>query len=238
MPPERRTINYSRVVDLGHPIHPDIPRWPGDPPVTFKAAASLEREGYRLNAFSMGEHTGAHMNAPRSFHPQGPAIDSYEASSLVAEAVVIDVTAQAASDPDYALDPSAIESWEDRWGPVPAGSLALLRSGWDRKYSSPGRFFGFDREGNMHYPGFSPEAARFLLEQRQVHGLGADSPGLDPSWDNEFTVNRLVLQQPRLALECLNNLGQLPAVGATLVIGILKLRGGSGSPASVIALVP
>ena len=238
MPPERRTINYSRVVDLGHPIHPDIPRWPGDPPVTFKAAASLETEGYRLNAFSMGEHSGSHMNAPSSFHAQGSGIDSYEARALVVPAVVIDVTAQAAADPGYTLDAGAVEDWEKRWGPVPAGSLALLRSGWDRKYSSPGRFFGFDRQGNMHYPGFGPEAARLLLEQRQVAGLGVDSPGLDPSWDTGFTVNRLVLQQPRLALECLNNLGELPAVGATLVIGILRLKGGSGSPASVIALVP
>ena len=51
-------------------------------------------------------------------------------------------------------------------------------------------------------------------------------------------MNKLVLKQPRLVLENLNNLGDLPESGSTLVIGILRLRGGTGSPASVIALVP
>ena len=41
-----------------------------------------------------------------------------------------------------------------------------------------------------------------------------------------------------MILECLNNLERLPATGATLVIGRLPLVGGSGSPASVLALTP
>jgi len=31
---------------------------------------------------------------------------------------------------------------------------------------------------------------------------------------------------------------RLPPTGATLVIGILRLRGGSGTPVSVLALIP
>jgi kynurenine formamidase len=51
-------------------------------------------------------------------------------------------------------------------------------------------------------------------------------------------LNRLALEQPRIVLENLTNLDQLPPTGAVMVIGILRLKGGSGSPASVLALVP
>ena len=238
MPSESCTITYSRVVDLSHAIHPGIPRWPGDPPVTGSVAASLETDGYRLNAFSMGEHSGTHANAPRSFHSQGQAIDAYPAPSLVAPAVVIDVTDRASSDPDYCLDPAAVAAWEQRWGTIPRNNLVLLYTGWDRKWPNADRFFGYDPQGKMHFPGFGPEAARLLLEEREAGGLGTDGPGLDPASDVAFSVNKLVLEQPRLALECLNNLAELPAVGATVVVGVLRLRGGSGSPAAVIALIP
>ena len=56
--------------------------------------------------------------------------------------------------------------------------------------------------------------------------------------DTELSISRLALAQSSLVLECLNNLDQLPATGATLIIGRLPLVGGSGSPASVLALVP
>jgi kynurenine formamidase len=47
-----------------------------------------------------------------------------------------------------------------------------------------------------------------------------------------------MLDQPRIVLENLTKLELLPPTGTTLVIGLLRLAGGSGSPASVLALVP
>ena len=66
----------------------------------------------------------------------------------------------------------------------------------------------------------------------------ADAAGVEPGQDVSFSANRLVLAQRGLILECLANLDQLPSTGATLVIGPLRLEGGSGAPASVLALVP
>jgi kynurenine formamidase len=90
----------------------------------------------------------------------------------------------------------------------------------------------------LHFPGFGVAAARFLLEERAVAGVGIDTPGVDPGWEGSFAINRLVLERPRLVLENLTNLEQLPPTGATLVIGLLRLKGGSGSPVSALALVP
>ena len=87
-----KTIKFSNIVDLSHLITPEIPLWPGDPRVEFKTVARLEKDGYYLRRFSIGEHSATHMNAPNSFHHQGAGIDAYAPQSLVQPAVVIDVS--------------------------------------------------------------------------------------------------------------------------------------------------
>jgi kynurenine formamidase len=231
-------ISRARVVDLSHLLHPAMPRWPGDPPPEFVEVAQIQRDGYYLRRFSLGEHSGTHLNAPISFYEGGLSVDSYPASSLVAPAVVLDARAAAAANPDYALSLADVLAWEGSHGVIPPGSLALLYTGWQAKWDRPQEFLGLDDQGVTHFPGFSLAAARFLLAERAVAGLGTDTPGVEPGQDAGFAVNRLVLEQPRLVLENLANLDQLPPTGAVLIIGRLRLQGGSGSPASVLALVP
>ena len=233
-----KTITYSSVVELSRVIHPGIPRWPGDPPVEFHEVARLESDGYYLRRFSMGEHSGTHMNAPNAFFPRGIGIDGYPPESLVAPAVVIDVRDRTAADPDYALDQAAVLSWESRHGIVPAGSVVLLSTGWQAKWDDPQAYLGISSSGGRHFPGFGYDAALFLLKERGIAGMGIDTHGLERGQDEGFTVNKLVLEQPRIALENLGNLDLLPATGVTLVIGVPRLKGGSGAPVSVLAFVP
>ncbi len=233
-----RTIAYRSVVDLTHPIHPGIPLWPGDPPVRFRPTATIGSDGYFLRRFSMGEHSGTHLSSPAAFYPDAAGPADLPAAALIAPAVVIDVSRPAAANPDYALTRDDIAGWERRYGPVPAGSIALLFTGWQQYWSIPERFINADANGAMHTPGFGRDAARILLDERGVAGLGSDAPGIDPGADTELTISRMALARPRLALECLNNLDLLPPTGATVVVGRLPLAGGSGSPASVLALAP
>ena len=243
----RKTITYSRVIDLSHVIHPAIPRWPGDPPIVFEPVATIEQDGYYLRRFCMGEHSGTHLNVPSSFHPGGPSIDTYPAESLIAPAIVLDVRGQAAANPDYGLARADVLAWERRHGRIPAGTVVLLYTGWQAKWHDPVAFLGQDARGGFHFPGFDVGAARFLLEERGVAGIGTDTHGVDPGQDLSFATNRLVaafrpvgtpLRPPRLVLENLTNLDRLPPTGATLAIGILRLKDGAGTPVSVLALVP
>jgi kynurenine formamidase len=236
--PQAVTLQYTRVVSLSHVLRSDIPRWPGDPPVEYQPVAQLDRQGYFLRRACLGEHSGTHMNAPVSFHQGGEAIHEYPPQSLVVPAVVMERQERAAADPDYALTCRDIQQWENEFGPVPAGSVFLLNTGWAQRWAQPVRFFNNDANGQSHFPGFSLEAARYLLDHRHVAGLGIDTHGVDGGLDDTYAVNRLTLQRPRIVLENLANLDQLPPVGATLVIGLLLLEGGSGSPVSVLALVP
>ncbi len=232
------TITIRRVIHLSHVINLDIPQWPGDPPVEFETVAKLENNGYYLRRFSIGEHSATHMNAPNSFYSQGMSIEQYPAESLIAKAVVIDIRSQAAANSDYAIAVSDVLAWEQEYGQIPHGSLVLLFTGWQSKWSNQEAFFNQDASGGLHFPGFSSEATQFLLSQRQITGVGIDTHGVDPGQNTTFATNRLVLEQPRIVLENLTNLDQLPAIGTTLVIGILRLRGGSGSPVAVLALLP
>lgn len=232
------SITYSRVIHLSHVIDPDIPQWQGDPPVEFETVAQLHKDGYYLRRFSMGEHSATHINAPNSFHLDGVGIDEYSAQSLVVPAVVIDMREQAVVNSDYALTLTDILAWEERYGEIASGCVVLLYTGWQEKWLDKNAFFNQDTQGSMHFPGFGSDATRFLLEERQIAGVGIDTHGVDSGQDTTFATNHLVLEKPRIVLENLTNLDQLPPTGATLVIGVLRLRGGSGSPVGVLAFVP
>jgi kynurenine formamidase len=226
------------VVDLSQLVHPGIPQWPGDPPVEFETIAQMDRDGYYLHRFSLGEHSGTHLNAPSSFHPGSISVDAYPAEALIAPAVIVDVRDKAAISPDYLLTIDDVLNWERSFGRVDSDSVLLLYAGWQDKWDRPKEFFGQDVEGTLRFPGFGIEAVRFLLEERGIAGIGIDTHGVDGGQDDTFAVNRLMLEQPRIVLENLTNLDQLPPTGAVLVIGVLRLKGGGGSPASVLALVP
>ena len=233
-----KTITYSRVVDLSHLIYPDMPRWPADPPVDFQAVAQISSEGYFLRRVSLGEHTGTHINAPISFHLGGQSIDALPVQSSVAPAVLFDAARESSDNPDFLLSLEDVVAWESHHGPVPTGSIVLLNTGWQMKWGTPEEFLNLDRAGVGHFPGFGVDAVRYLLEERGIGGIGIDTHGVDGGSDQTYAVNRLMLEQPRVVLENLANLDQLPATGVTLVIGALRLAGGSGSPASVLAFAP
>ena len=231
-------MQNHRVIDLSHTLHPNIPLWPGDPAPEFEQVATLDQDGFHLRRFSLGEHSGTHVNAPASFHPGGVGIDQYPPSAFVAPAIVIDVRERAAANPDYVLGVNVLLDWERENGSIPAGSLALLHTGWQEKWDDPPAYLGDGGDGALHFPGFGVEALGVLLTQRGAVGIGIDTHGVDGCKNTSFSINRRALERQRIVLENLCNLDQLPPIGATLVIGALRLKGGAGSPASVLAFLP
>ena len=235
--PGEHVIRYQRVVHLSHVLAPGMPEWPDDPRLAFETVATIGGEGYALRRLSMGEHSGTHANAPVSFHAGGAAIDAYPAEALVMPAVVIDIAARAAADADHRLDVVDLTAWEAAHGGVPAGTAVLVHSGWASRWGDPQRFLNAGADGRMHFPGVSPAAAEVLLAGRGVAGLGIDTHGIDGGDATAFPINARVLDRPRVLLECLANLDQVPPTGATIVVGVLRLRDGTGSPAAVLGLI-
>ncbi|MBE8966149.1 cyclase family protein [Nostocales cyanobacterium LEGE 12452] len=237
-PQSQNSITYTRVIHLSHVIDVDIPQWSGDPTVEFETVAELNNDGYYLRRFSLGEHSATHINAPNSFHSYAVGIDQYPAQSLVVPAVVINICQATAVNPDYALTIADVLAWEEEYGEISSGCVVILNTGWQKKWFDKSAFLNHDSQGIPHFPGFGSDATQFLLDERQIIGVGIDTHGVDPGQDNSFAINRLVLEKSRIVLENLTNLDQLPAKGTTLAIAPLRLRGGSGSPVGVLAFVP
>jgi kynurenine formamidase len=215
-----------------------MPCWPGDPPVALTPVATLAREGYFLRELRISEHGGTHVNAPASFVAGGMAIADYPAAGWVRSAVVIAARSPAQSNPDWVLDVATVRAWEAEHGPIPAGSVVLVDTGWGDRWGDPAAFLNADAAGRLHFPGIDPETAQWLLDERAIAGVGTDTPGVDPGWSQDFATNQRVLARQGIVIECVANLDQVPPVGATLAIGVLPLVGGSGAPAAILAFCP
>jgi kynurenine formamidase len=226
------------VVDLTQPMNPDMPLWPGDPAFEVEAWASYETDGYFINRFSIGEHSGTHWGTPNTFIEGARSAEQFSAQELVVPAVVIDIRQQGAEDADYRLSVDDVTAWETQNGLIPAGSVVILFTGWQDKWDDPEAFINADADGVLHWPGFSAEAAEFLVTERGIVGLGTDTHGADPGNDEEFGASFAMYDADGMILECLGGLDQLPALGATLVVGGLPISGGSGSPARVLVFLP
>ena len=234
-----KTISYSRVVELSQPISMKIPLWPGDPKVVFKTVATMKKDGYFLRKFTIGEHSATHMNAANSFvEGDTTAITDYPAEQRVVPAAVIDVSAKCATNADYRLTQQDVLDWEAQHGRIAAGTFVIMLTGWEDKWSSPKAFINQDAKGNLHFPGFAGATSAWLLSDRQVAGVGIDTHGVDPGLDTSYATNVAMAEAHKLVLECMGHLDQVPATGTTLVLAPLQLKGGSGSPLSVVALVP
>lgn len=222
------------ILGLSHPLREGIPCWPGDPPYAAEVVAEPAQDGYLLRRILLGEHTGTHVNTPGTFFPGGKSTADYPAAHWVRPGLCIRFTP---GNPDERFATDQLLAWETLNGRVPPGTVVLLDTGWERFWNDPERYLGIDDAGTPHFPGFDPECARVLVEERRVAGLGIDTHGVDGGNDPEFRVNRLVLGRDGIVLECLAGLGALPEGLFTLIIGALPLEGGSGAPAAVLAFV-
>jgi kynurenine formamidase len=194
------------------------------------------------NDISTGEHTGTHFDAPVHWISgrDGLDVSQVPAASLVAPAVVLDFSAEAAADPDFLLEPAHIKQWEADHGPLPEGGWLLYRTGWDARSASQRDFLNADENG-PHTPGVSVECARWIAQEAPVLGIGVETVGTDAgrahSFDPPFPCHSALLGAGKYGLTQLQNLALLPPAGAVLVAGPLPIVGGSGSPARVLALV-
>jgi len=231
-------FGFSRVVFLSHVLGPGSPVFPGDPVVSVRPVATVPRDGYYLQTVVTGEQSGTHWAAPAHFHLDGLAADELEAGDFFFPAVVLDVRAEAAEDADFVLGRGEVEKWEANFGPVPAGSAVLAWTGFASRWDDPGAYLNADAAGVLHHPGFGVEVTRWLISERLVGALGIDAMGIDPGADTSFGANQVLLHGHRLHLENLTGLGEMPPAGGWIIVGGMRVRGGSGSPATVFGLIP
>ena len=227
----------TRVLDLSYPINDKVVPWPGDTDAfEAKVNATVEKNGYYTRSFRMLEHFGTHLDAPIHFPPGKATVDQIPTKQLFGPAVVLDVRSEAAKDDDYLLAPARVEDWEKKYGRIPGGAIVLLRTGWATRWPDAQRYRNQDAQGKMHFPGFSVEAVKLLID-RKISGLGCDTMSADYGASTDFAVHRLSLGAGLYHLENLCDLSEVPEYGAFLIVAPIKLEGGSGGPVRVFAVL-
>ena len=236
-------IAKANVIDLTHALGADTIFWPTETD-SFKLTKlfkGLTEEGffYAAYKFCLPEHGGTHLDAPFHFAEHGWTVAKIPLKRLIAPAVVIDISAKAAKDPDYTLMVEDVTAWEAVHGKVRAGAIVLLRTGWSSRWPDKLAYLGDDTPGdtsNLHFPSYGAEAAQMLVE-RGAAVLGVDTASIDNGPSRKFLVHQITGAANVVGLENLTNLDKLPPTGAWVLALPMKLAGGSGAPARVVALV-
>jgi len=237
-------IDESKVLDLTYSFDEHTIYWPTAKPfqleiVSFgKTAAGF---WYAANNVCLAEHGGTHMDAPIHFAEGKRAADQVPVQQLIGPAVVIDVRAQAAKDADYRVVVADLEAWEKQHSRIPKGAIVLMLSGWGARWPDKKTYLGTDQPGDvehLHFPGFSREAAEFLVSQREIDAVGVDTPSIDYGQSQDFIVHQIINGANKPGLENVANLDKVPPTGATLIALPMKIAKGSGGPVRIIAVLP
>lgn len=228
-----------RIVDLTHPLSADFPvfefyvRRPEQRQVMFSDVV-----GFNSAEWTFNEHAGTHMDVPAHADEGLAAADEIALEDLIAPLAVIRIAERAERENTTELAVEDILDWEKRHGRLPEGAFVAMDSGWYRRVDDAEAFLQFDRAAEvMRFPGVSPEAAEFLVAERDIVGFGTDTSSLDVGTRVEPVTHRTLLTTGRYGLENLAALDEVPDTGATLLVGLPKLRGGFGAPVRAIAIL-
>ena len=194
---------------------------------------SLPGSTSRQDGTTIGDHL-------TPFAAEGIPTDKIPLENLIAPAVVIDVSARTAEDRNYRLSAEDVLAFEDQYGRIKPGTVVLLQTGWSRYWPDAVAYLGDDTPGdasNLQFPSYGAEAARLLVEERRVALLGVDTASIDYGKSADFVVHRIAAAENVGGLENLTGLDQLPPANFVVMALPMKIQGGSGGPARVVALV-
>jgi kynurenine formamidase len=198
------------------PLWPEMPVYPGDPPVAFRAHQTLSDDGCRVTAVQLGTHAGTHMDAPAHFLDTGATVDDLPLAALVGPARVVDLSGV----------PPGGRIGRERLGAVAAGERLLLRTDWSRRFGDPAYY--------EEFPSLDGNTIRELATMK-VALLGLETPSLCAEHAADAAAHRELLGAGVIIVEGLAGLAVLPE-RVWLIALPLRLAGLDGSPCRVIAM--
>jgi kynurenine formamidase len=234
------------LVDLSHDYGDETVFWPTAEAFKLeKVADGMTPQGYyyAANNFATSEHGGTHIDAPVHFAKGHRSVDQIPIDQLIGDAIVVDVTASCASNPDYRVTAADFTAWEKTNGQIPDGAIVLLRTGYARFWPDAAKYLGTAERGEaavakLHFPGLHPDAAKWLAESRRIKAIGLDTASIDYGQSTLYESHRTLYEHDIPAFENLATLDRLPVKGATIVALPMKIKGGSGAPLRAIAILP
>ena len=237
-------IDEKKLVDMTYPFGEDTLHWPTAKSFHLeKVHEGRTPQGFWYSSYnySGSEHVGTHLDAPFHFAEGGWTTDQIPLARTVGPGVVIDVKQKADANADYQLQVVDIHTWEKRHGRIPRQAIVLVYSGWGKYWGNRNRYFGTDKLddiSDLHFPGVSKDAADFLVKQRSVKAVGIDTPSIDHGPSRDFIAHQVFGEANVPIFENVAALERLPAKGTTIFALPMKIKGGSGAPLRIFALLP
>jgi len=236
----------ARFVDLTHAFGPDTIVWPTEQDIRLIVQHAEETAGgyyYASNRLEIPEHGGTHIDAPVHFSRDGKTLDEIPLEQLVGVGVHIDVTGPCVRDRDYLVSVRDFEQWEAAHGRIPDRAVVLVETGYGRFWPSRKEYLGTELRGedgvrSLHFPGLHPDAAAWLMRERQVKGVGIDTASIDYGQSTTFETHVALLSNNVTVFENLAELQRLPDRGFDVIALPMKIAGGTGGPLRIIAVLP
>ncbi len=244
--PVGKGLSNARFVDLSHSYSRETVYW-----VTAKefeldtVFAGDTDEGFYYSAynFTTAEHGGTHIDAPIHFAKGAKTVDEIPLERLIGSAIKIDVSQKSLSEPDYLITVNDLKAWESSHEmQIPEGSIVLLQTGYSTYYPDKLKYLGTDQRGQeavkfLHFPGLSPQAAEWLVANRNIKSIGIDTPSIDYGQSEDFRTHVVLLEKNIPAFENLTRLEELPEKGFEIIALPMKIKGGSGGPLRIVAVL-
>ena len=210
-------------IDLTWPLSPSVPRLGVFPPPRIELIASIPDRPLNVSELSMVVHTGTHVDSPRHFFSDGPALEDVPLTRLMGTGVVwsIDVRLEGL------IELETLERMRPRAEP---GDIVLLDTGIAKHLGTP----DYDRHASL-----SVGAAQWFVD-RGVKLLAMDvltpelSIGRRPAEGFDYPIHRTLLRDGVLIAESVANARSLAGGRADFLFLPLNIVGGDGAPARVL----
>lgn len=244
--PHPSALQRTRLVDLTHAFGSDTIVWPTEQDIKLVVQHAEDMPDgyyYASNRLELPEHGGTHIDAPIHFSRGKQTLDQVPIDRLVGSAVRIDVADQCAIDRDYRVVIQDLERWESTHGRIPAHAIVLLDTGFGRLWPARQQYLGTELRGTagvaaLHFPGLHPDAATWLVRERQVKAVGIDTASIDYGRSTRFETHVALLSNNVPVFENLADLSRLPERGFDVIALPMKIAGGTGGPLRIIGVVP
>lgn len=192
--------------------------------VEMEDAKRLGTDGWNAKTLHMYSHSGTHMDAPLHFGVSTSGIDEIELEKCIVDAWLVDITPCA----DKQLITS--EALSDIAHRIKPGQGLLIRSDWSYKHNT--------LEYRDALPRVSEELATWCVA-RGIVFIGVEPPSVaDVNNIEELTkVHQILLKNGIVIVEGLTNLDKINQDMVKVIALPLKVKGGDGAPARVIAIL-
>jgi len=203
-------------IDISVSLRSGMVHWPDNPPVRIERALSIEHgDTANVSEFSMGAHTGTHMDGPIHFVREGQGLDEMPLTATIGRARVIEIR-----------DPESIKPEELH----PHGLRRDERILFKTQNSSARRWSSEDFMEDFVY--VSQEAARYLAD-RGIQTIGVDYLSVGGFRKDGEETHRALLEAGIWVIEGLD-LSEVEAGEYELICLPVKIERSDGAPARAI----